>query len=141
MSNLSELWITLETLIGYLRIRIKECIKEAAKQNPRIKEKIKNSILERLASNIVSHDGVGDNFSSAAYLCDVFKDESKLEPIALPTVIVGTKYDIFETYEPEKKKIIARTLRFMAHYHGAALIVSSQQTGFEEILFLKMISI
>ena len=53
------------------------------------------------------------------------KDESKLEPIALPTVIVGTKYDIFETYEPEKKKIIARTLRFMAHYHGAALIVIS----------------
>ena len=42
----------------------------------------------------------------------------------MPTVIVGTKYDIFETYEPEKKKIIAKTLRFMAHYHGAALIVS-----------------
>ena len=51
------------------------------------------------------------------------KDESKLEPIAMPTAIVGTKYDVFETYEPEKQKIIAKTLRFVAHFFGCCLIV------------------
>ena len=52
------------------------------------------------------------------------KDESKLEPIAVPTAIVATKYDIFETYDPEKQKIISRTLRFIAHFFGCCLIVS-----------------
>jgi len=104
LSKLSELWITMETLITYLRQRIKECVKEANKTNPRVKEKLKKSIHDRINSNI---------------------DESKLEPLALPTAIVCTKYDIFETYEPEKQKIISKTLRFVAHYFGAHLIFSS----------------
>ena len=104
LSNLNEMWIIIETMILYLRHRIKESIKEANKTNPKVKERIKNALLERLGSSI---------------------DESKLEPIALPTVLVGTKYDVFETYEPEKKKIIAKTLRFVAHYYGCGLIVRS----------------
>ncbi len=53
------------------------------------------------------------------------KDGAKLEPLALPMAIICTKYDIFETYEPEKQKIISKTLRFVAHYFGASLIFSS----------------
>jgi dynein light intermediate chain 2 len=104
LSKLSELWITMETLITYLRQRIKECIKEASKTNPKVKERIKKSIRERVNNNV---------------------DEAKLEPLALPTAIICTKYDIFETYEPEKQKIISKTLRFVAHYFGASLIFSS----------------
>lgn len=43
----------------------------------------------------------------------------------MPTAIVATKYDQFEKMEPEYKKIIAKTLRFVAHYYGTALIVIS----------------
>ena len=55
LSKLSELWITLETLITYLRQRIKECVKEANKTNSRVKEKLKKSIHDRINSNIVSN--------------------------------------------------------------------------------------
>lgn len=104
LSKLSEVWITLETIIVYLKQRIKESVKEINKANPKIKERLKNAIMER----------IGDN-----------PDHAKLEPIALPTAIVATKYDIFETYEPEKQKIIAKSLRFVAHYFGASLVFSS----------------
>lgn len=109
MSKLSEIWITLELIISYLKARIKECVKEANKHDSNVKDKLKKAIQQRLNGN---------------------PDESKLEPIALPTAIVATKYDIFEKYEPEKQKIISKTLRFVAHYFGACLIV---------ILFLKNI--
>ena len=103
LSKLNELWITMETLITYLRKRIKECVKEANKENPKVKEKVIQSIRERMSANV---------------------DESKLEPLAIPTAIICTKYDIFEAYEPEDKKIISKTLRFVAHYFGATLIVN-----------------
>ena len=72
LSKLSELWITMETLITYLRQRIKECIKEASKTNPKVKERIKKSIRERVNNNV---------------------DEAKLEPLALPTAIICTKFN------------------------------------------------
>jgi dynein light intermediate chain 2, cytosolic len=46
-----------------------------------------------------------------------------VEPLAIPVAIVATKYDQFESYEPEEQKVIAKTLRFVAHFFGAALIV------------------
>ncbi len=92
-------------MIFYLKQRIKECVKEASRQNnnSNVKERLKRAIQERMNAN---------------------PDESKLEPLALPTAIVATKYDIFETYEPEKQKIISKALRFISHYFGATLIVS-----------------
>ena len=42
----------------------------------------------------------------------------------IPLAILGTKYDIFQDFEPEKKKIICKTLRFVAHTNGASLHVS-----------------
>ena len=53
LSKLNELWITMENLIGYLRKRIKDCVKEANKDNPKVKEKIIQSIRDRMSSNVV----------------------------------------------------------------------------------------
>ena len=39
----------------------------------------------------------------------------------LPLVILGGKYDLFQNFDPEKKKIVCRALRFFSHHHGAAL--------------------
>ena len=50
LSKLSDLWITMETLITYLRQRIRECLK----LNPKVKEQIKRNIRERLNANVVS---------------------------------------------------------------------------------------
>jgi len=34
---------------------------------------------------------------------------------------LGGKYDEFQNFDPEKKKIICKALRFFAHYRGASL--------------------
>ena len=103
LSKLSEVWVVLENIVTYVKQRIKESVKEASKTNPKIKDKLRHALHLRVNSH---------------------PDEGKLEPIVLPTTIIATKYDIFETYEPEKQKIITKSLRFAAHYFGASLIVS-----------------
>ena len=52
------------------------------------------------------------------------QDKELLDPMLIPLAILGTKYDIFQDFEPEKKKIICKTLRFVAHTNGASLHVS-----------------
>ena len=42
-------------------------------------------------------------------------DRSRVEPIPVQTIIIGTKYDKFEKFEGEKRKWIVRAMRFLAH--------------------------
>lgn len=80
------------------------------------------------------------------------KDKSLVEPFPIPLAIIGGKYDIYQVneyyailtfyflisrvlsefrtlfvclqdFDPEKRKMISRTLRFIAHSHGAHLQV------------------
>ena len=51
------------------------------------------------------------------------QDKELLDPCPIPLAIVGTKYDIYQNLDPEKKKIISKTLRFIAHTNGASLQV------------------
>ena len=40
------------------------------------------------------------------------------------------RYDIFQNFDPEQKKVICRTLRYLAHSHGATLqFYSATDTG------------
>ena len=52
------------------------------------------------------------------------QDKDLLDPLPIPLAIVGTRYDTFQDFDPEKKKIICKTLRFIAHTNGASLHVS-----------------
>ena len=53
LSKPQEIWVTLETVIAYLKQRIKECVKEAHKNNSTIKERLKKSIIDRLKGSLV----------------------------------------------------------------------------------------
>jgi dynein light intermediate chain 2 len=55
-------------------------------------------------------------------------DESVLSPLMIPVAIIGTKYDIFQEFDPEKKKIISKTLRYVAHQYGASLFYFSNKS-------------
>ena len=46
-----------------------------------------------------------------------------MDPFPIPLVIIGGKYDEFQDFDSEKRKIICKTLRFVAHSHGAHLQV------------------
>jgi dynein light intermediate chain 2, cytosolic len=57
----------------------------------------------------------------------------------VPVVIVGTKYDVFANqFEPQRKKIICRALRYFAHDSGASLVFTSvrenQSSQFKSLL-------
>lgn len=54
-------------------------------------------------------------------------DKDTLDPIPIPIVIVGTKYDLFQDFEPEQRKVICKTLRFVAHMNGASILFASDK--------------
>jgi len=54
------------------------------------------------------------------------EDRKTVTPFPLPLVIVANKYDLFQNEESERKKWMARTLRYFAHKNGASLLYCSQ---------------
>ncbi len=52
LSQPQELWHTYQTLYEAIAKRIKYCIHEASKQNPNIKDKLKESILKRIGNAV-----------------------------------------------------------------------------------------
>nr|XP_023660052.1 cytoplasmic dynein 2 light intermediate chain 1 [Paramormyrops kingsleyae] len=55
-------------------------------------------------------------------------DRELISPFPVPLLMVGSKYDIFQDFESEKRKVVSKTLRFLAHYHGASLIFTSNKS-------------
>lgn len=54
-----------------------------------------------------------------------YPDRELISPFPVPLLIIGSKYDIFQEFDSDKKKLISKTLRFVAHYYAASLIFSS----------------
>lgn len=61
-------------------------------------------------------------------------DAKRVYPIPIPTIIVGTKYDVFGIQEAENKKWMCRALRFFAHSSGCDLTFCSyREKDFDQI--------
>lgn len=101
LSKPNEIWLTLETLLAAARSRIETLIAEIKPDDPQIREKLKKNAWERVGAE---HD-----------------DKNMMDPFLIPLIIVGGKADIFQDFDSEKRKIICKTLRFVAHVNGAAL--------------------
>ncbi|ELU13557.1 hypothetical protein CAPTEDRAFT_165957 [Capitella teleta] len=101
LSKPEALWHTLETWLNHLRSLTDTAIGVAKADNPQIKDKLQKAAWER-----VGEDNV---------------DKDMMTPFLLPLVIIGAKYDIFQDFDSEKRKVICKTLRFVAHTHGAHL--------------------
>lgn len=99
LSNPAEMWFTLETLLTAAKARVEAVIKEM--NHPNIAETLRKRTWDRVGQ---------DN-----------ADKSMLDPFPLPLVIVGSKYDLFQDFDSEKRKVICKTLRFVAHTNGATL--------------------
>lgn len=53
-------------------------------------------------------------------------DKSKVKPLPVSVVIVGSKFDIFANqYESVKKKQVCLALRYIAHANGCDLVFAS----------------
>ncbi|XP_061646064.1 cytoplasmic dynein 2 light intermediate chain 1 [Phyllopteryx taeniolatus] len=54
-----------------------------------------------------------------------FPDRELISAFPVPLLIIGSKYDLFQELPSDKRKVVCKTLRFVAHYHAASLIFSS----------------
>uniref|UniRef100_A0A3Q3W241 Cytoplasmic dynein 2 light intermediate chain 1 n=1 Tax=Mola mola TaxID=94237 RepID=A0A3Q3W241_MOLML len=64
-------------------------------------------------------------------------DRELISPFPVPLLIIGSKYDIFQEFDSDKRKVISKTLRFVAHYYAASLIVTSNTSLL--LLFLNVV--
>ncbi|CAB3363282.1 Hypothetical predicted protein [Cloeon dipterum] len=100
LSRPSEMWDTIECVASDVR----KLVTTAAKTEYKVSQ-IKEAAKARLGQN--------------------FEGEPFIEPFLVPLVIIGTKYDVFETFDSEKKNVICRCLRFAALSLGASLYFST----------------
>ncbi|XP_068587942.1 cytoplasmic dynein 2 light intermediate chain 1 isoform X2 [Cebidichthys violaceus] len=64
-------------------------------------------------------------YSAARVLPKDYPDRELISPFPVPLLIIGSKYDIFQEFDSDKKKVVCKTLRFVAHYYAASLIFTS----------------
>ncbi|XP_017287245.1 cytoplasmic dynein 2 light intermediate chain 1 isoform X2 [Kryptolebias marmoratus] len=66
--------------------------------------------------------------SAARVLPKDYPDRELVSPFPVPLLIIGSKYDLFQEFDSDKKKVISKTLRFVAHYYAASLIFTSNKS-------------
>ncbi|XP_032071957.1 cytoplasmic dynein 2 light intermediate chain 1 [Thamnophis elegans] len=113
LSKPNELWPTMENLLQITRKHVDRIISKLGQNNSKITTEIKR----KMWSNVPKDH----------------PDRELIDPFPIPLVIIGSKYDLFHEFDSEMKKIIYKTLRFVAHYYGASLAFTSRS----EALWLK----
>ncbi|KFM74014.1 hypothetical protein X975_16372, partial [Stegodyphus mimosarum] len=95
----------METLLNAIKNRIDNVLNES--NDPNLKKS-----LYQLARNRIPEG---------------HEDSSSIDPFPVPLLIIGSKYDIFQSEEFEKRKILCKCLRYVAHSKSASLqFVSSK---------------
>ncbi|XP_050441539.1 cytoplasmic dynein 2 light intermediate chain 1 [Adelges cooleyi] len=81
-----------------------------------------DNLLEEVFSQLKSLPKI-ENFNQI----DIQNNDDKqyMTPLQVPLIIVGSKYDVYQNYEPAKKRIVCQSLRYVAHTYGASLLFYS----------------
>jgi dynein light intermediate chain 2 len=97
-----QLWFTLETLVQNLQLALRKQASTLSGRNAgEFIENLKAAAWKRVDNNN--------------------EDKEYMDPFPVPLVILGGKYDIFQDFDSEKKKVVCRCLRYVAHTLGATL--------------------
>ena len=88
------------------------------------KETINKALEDLEASNPTAASRIREQ---SAFKFDGHPDSRLISPVGIPTIIVGTKYDIFSLQESENKKWMCRALRYFAHTYGWDLALWSNR--------------
>lgn len=120
--DLSKPSTVLESLVFWLdrvRKRIDSCLRVMSEKKSTVPDKLKAKSKESFGADHPDADLVN--------LCPC------------PILITGTKFDTFQSQDGEYRKIMGRTLRFLAHVNGASLYYAScrdksQLTQYRSIL-------
>ncbi|XP_073529414.1 cytoplasmic dynein 2 light intermediate chain 1 [Phyllobates terribilis] len=114
LSKPNELWHTMDSLLQVTRKRVDKIVADIGKSNSKAANQMTQNIWRAIPNN--------------------HPDRELIDPFPLPLLIIGSKYDIFQDFESEKRKIISKTLRFLSHYFGASLLFTSKAESHKNIL-------
>ncbi|XP_028278955.1 cytoplasmic dynein 2 light intermediate chain 1 isoform X2 [Parambassis ranga] len=109
LSKPNALWGTLEKLLQAAQARLEKVFSQA-QQAERAKPGAKHQTAPHSAASILPKD---------------YPDRELISPFPVPLLIIGSKYDIFQELDSDKRKVVSKTLRFIAHYYAASLIFTS----------------
>ncbi|KAG8199952.1 hypothetical protein JTE90_006198 [Oedothorax gibbosus] len=105
LSKVEELWYTMQTLLDEIRRRIDHIVDTS--KDPSLKKTLFDNARSRIPTG--------------------HEDSDSIEPFPVPLLIIGSKYDLLQTEDFQKKKLIGKCLRFLAHFYAASLqFVSSK---------------
>ncbi|KAB0358708.1 hypothetical protein FD754_002864, partial [Muntiacus muntjak] len=104
LSKPNDLWPTMENLLQATKLNVDKVIMKLGKKN----SKAASEMRQKMWSNMQKDH----------------PDRELIDPFPIPLVIIGSKYDIFQDFDSEKRKVICKTLRFVAHYYGASLMTN-----------------
>uniref|UniRef100_A0A3Q3SXN0 Cytoplasmic dynein 2 light intermediate chain 1 n=1 Tax=Mastacembelus armatus TaxID=205130 RepID=A0A3Q3SXN0_9TELE len=109
LSKPNNLWGTMEKLLQATQAQVEKVSSQAQRA-----EKSKAGAKHQMPVHSISRSLPKD-----------YPDRELISPFPVPLLIIGSKYDIFQEFDSDKRKVISKTLRFVAHYYAASLIVSS----------------
>ncbi|XP_063297533.1 cytoplasmic dynein 2 light intermediate chain 1 [Pelobates fuscus] len=106
LSKPDELWSSMESLLHSTRNHVNKVIADIGKTNSKLANQIKQDVWKSMPKE--------------------HPDRELIDPFPIPLLITGSKYDIFQEFESEKRKVVCKTLRFVSHYYGASLMFTSK---------------
>jgi dynein light intermediate chain 2 len=96
-----------------------------------IREILKRRVSELQATNVLL---LNELKGSVAAQFNGHVDANRVKPTEVPIVIVGNKFDAMRAMPMGERRLLIQTLRFIAHYFGAALLtVSSNDSVTKDI--------
>ena len=108
--DLSKPWLVLDSLLSWLervKFRLEEVYDKFTRRGSKIPSQLKARAKKAFGSNR--------------------EDSDKINHSGISIIIVANKYDQFCDEDAELRKIMARTLRYVAHTNGATLIYTSSK--------------
>ncbi|KAJ3610652.1 hypothetical protein NHX12_022744 [Muraenolepis orangiensis] len=116
LSQPNRLWRTMETLLQAAHTQLGKVCSQTRSTG-------------KAQAGVKAHAGskhpTGSIQPAARVLPKDYPDRELLSPFPVPLLIIGSKYDLFMEIESEKRKVVSKTLRFIAHYHAASLLFTS----------------
>ncbi|CAJ1067093.1 cytoplasmic dynein 2 light intermediate chain 1 [Xyrichtys novacula] len=105
LSKPNTLWGTMEKLLQAAQDQLEKVFTQAQKG-----QRTKSGAKHQSAARVLPKD---------------FPDRELISPFPVPLLIIGSKYDLFQEFDSDKRKVVSKTLRFVAHYNAASLIFTS----------------
>lgn len=87
-------------------------------------------VIAQLRKIVLSYSNGNDSAIlevAALRLGGSYNDLATLDVFPIPIVIIGTKYDVFQNFDPEVKKATCTALRSVAHLIGGSLLFYSSK--------------